>query len=277
MSTLHDTAYPLTDEQLHQYRTNHHICLRGVGTGDILDEVRAAIGAHVAEKVKDLPELAERDTYGKAFQQVCNLWPNEETVRTFVLSRRFAGIAAALLGVPAVRIYHDQALFKEAGGGHTPWHQDQHYWPLDCPHTLTMWMPLVPVTKDMGTMHFASGSHEEGYLGDIQISDQSEAYFENFCAERGFEIINHGGMAAGDATFHSGWCWHGAPGNASDRSREVITVIYMPADTTVLPDPDPQDRWNANRRCDLANFLPGCQPGGPADSPLNPRLLPADG
>ena len=37
----------------------------------------------------------------------------------------------------SVRLYHDQALFKEAGGGITPWHQDQHYWPLDTDRTIT--------------------------------------------------------------------------------------------------------------------------------------------
>jgi hypothetical protein len=32
--------------------------------------------------------------------------------------------------VEGVRLYHDQALFKEAEGGITPWHADQYYWPL---------------------------------------------------------------------------------------------------------------------------------------------------
>ena len=36
-----------------------------------------------------------------------------------------------LLQTPGVRMYHDQALYKEAGGGYTPWHVDQFYWPLD--------------------------------------------------------------------------------------------------------------------------------------------------
>jgi hypothetical protein len=40
-------------------------------------------------------------------------------------SRRLAGIAAQLMGVDSVRLYHDQALFKESGGGRTPWHCDQ--------------------------------------------------------------------------------------------------------------------------------------------------------
>lgn len=64
--------------------------------------------------------LAERDTSGKAFLQVTNLWQHSEVVRDFVFSTRPAGVAAELLGVDAVRLYHDQALCKEAGGGITP-------------------------------------------------------------------------------------------------------------------------------------------------------------
>src|SRR5207249_11996994 len=57
-------------------------------------------------------------------------------------------------------LYHDQALFKEAGGGRTPWHQDMYYWPLDTDRTITMWMPLVDVPAEVGSMLFASGSQD---------------------------------------------------------------------------------------------------------------------
>ena len=60
--------------------------------------------------------LQERDTYGKAFLQIMNLWEVDENVRKFTLAKRFAGIAAELLGVEKVRLYHDQALYKEPGG-----------------------------------------------------------------------------------------------------------------------------------------------------------------
>ena len=70
-------------------------------------------------------KMEDRDTYGKAFLQIMNLWEVDEAVRKFTLAKRLAQIAADLMGVKNVRLYHDQALFKEAGGGHTPWHQDQ--------------------------------------------------------------------------------------------------------------------------------------------------------
>ncbi len=76
----------------------------------------------------------------------------------FTLSPRFAELAAGLVGVPGIRLY-DQALFKEPGGGITPWHQDQGYWPLRGCVPVTKWIPLVDVTAEMGgSMSFTRGS-----------------------------------------------------------------------------------------------------------------------
>jgi ectoine hydroxylase-related dioxygenase (phytanoyl-CoA dioxygenase family) len=170
------------------------------------------------------------------------------------------------MGASGARLYHDQALFKEPHGGPTPWHQDQHYWPLATDDTITMWMPLVDADTSMGTMRFASGSHKEGYLGDMPISDASESKFEAFIDEKGYRVVESGAMRAGDATFHSGWTLHGAPGNSSNRMREVMTIIYFPEGTRVGPVD------NANRQADLDAWLPGLKPGDLAASELNPLI-----
>src|SRR5690606_20894713 len=110
-----------------------------------------------------------------------NLWRTDEEVKRFVFATRFAKIAADLLGVANVRLYHDQALFKEPGGGPTPWHQDQNYWPLDTSNTITMWMPLVDIpSAEMGMLTFASGSHHAGNASGLIISDESEAEFSKY-------------------------------------------------------------------------------------------------
>lgn len=44
--------------------------------------------------------------------------------------------------VEGVRIYHDQALNKEPGGGYTPWHCDGYYWPVQSDKIVTAWVPL---------------------------------------------------------------------------------------------------------------------------------------
>lgn len=264
-----DTPYELTPEQVKSYQENGHILLRNVLDKATVDQYRTAITAAVKRPNGETRPLAERDTYGKAFLQTINIWESDEAVKAFVMAKRFAQIAGQLMGVDGIRLYHDQALYKEAGGGFTPWHQDRHYWPLDTSNTITMWMPLVDLMADMGIMKFASRSHTGGYLGDLGISDKSEAVFEQFVEEKGFGLTQAEAMAAGDATFHSGWTLHNAPGNASDRMREVMTVIYF-QDGIRIAEPDNNSRAN-----DLARYLPGQKPGELAGSELNPVLYKA--
>ena len=262
--------YPLTAAQIDDYHQKGHVLLRGLASPSEITAYRTALLDAVARNNQETRPLAERDTYGKAFLQVMNLWRTDKAVKRFVLARRFAKAAAELMGVNGVRIYHDQALFKEPGGGATPWHQDQHYWPLETNQTITLWMPLVNVSEQSGTMRFASGSHTEGYLGDLPISDRSEEELRDFISTRGYPITTYGAMAAGDATFHSGWTLHGAPGNPTDSMREVMTIIYF-ADGTRVGAAD-----NANRQNDLHSWLPGLAPGDLAASEINPRVYPME-
>lgn len=263
-----DAPFNVAAESVAAYRRDGWVRLDGVLPLPDLAPYRDAISSHTIGFASGLKPLADRDTYGKAFIQYTNLWAAHEDVRPFSLAARFAKIAADLLGVPAVRIYHDQALFKEAGGGLTPWHQDQQYWPLDGARCVTMWMPLIDCPKEMGTMRFAAGSQQLGYLGPLDISDRSEKRLEELIAERGYPVTEAGDMRAGDATFHDGWCIHGAQGNASTTIRAVMTVIYMQADAVVTAPDHP------SREKDLRTWLPGLQAGDVAASPLNPVVWP---
>lgn len=268
---LLDEPYALGEAETAYFRDNGHVLLREVCSAEELAPYRTAFGEAVRARSRDVAPMAERDTYGQAFLQIMNLWREDEALKRFVFAKRFAKIAADLMGVPAVRLYHDQALYKEAQGGFTPWHQDQLYWPLDTPHTITLWMPFHDITPQMGTMTFASGSQRAGYLGHMPIEQDHKDFLTGFIEEKGFETYNHGPMKAGDATFHSGWCLHTASGNDSDVTREVMTVIYM-ADGAKVIEPDSSHREN-----DLKTWLPGCKPGELAASEINPVLYPASG
>jgi len=260
-----DALYPVSEQQREFYARNGHIFLPAVLSPDELAAYRPAINSAADRFNTETRPIEERDTYGKAFLQIMNLWVQDPAVARFTLARRFAAIAAQLLGVEGVRIYHDQALFKEPGGGPTPWHQDQQYWPLDTDQTITMWMPLVDIAPEVGSMTFANGSQKVGYLGDMPISDDSEKIIADLIEERGFARHNYGAMKAGDATFHSGWTLHGAPGNPTPNLREVMTIIYFADGTRVF---EPKNLSQAN---DLETWLPGLRAGDVAASPLNPK------
>lgn len=258
---------PLTPAGIQQYRADGHLYVPALLSPAEAAPHAPVIGAATARHTEQVTPLAERDTYGQAFLQVMNLWREDEQVAAFVLAERFASVAAQLLGVERVRIYHDQALFKEPGGGFTPWHQDALYWPLDGHRCVTMWMPLVDIVPEMGGLTFATGSHVDGPLSDVTISDASEAHFERVIAERRFPLAAPRAMRAGDATFHSGWTVHKAGGNATDVMRAVMTVIYF-ADGLVVQQPT-----NSSQENDLRTWLPGRRPGEPADTAINPVLV----
>ncbi|MBB6735638.1 phytanoyl-CoA dioxygenase family protein [Cohnella zeiphila] len=261
-----DDERELTSEQVDHYRRKGHVLLRNVASSLEIEAFEPLISEEVRRRNNQDKPLEERDTYGKAFIQIGNLWQSSPQVARFTLARRFAKIAADLMGVDGVRIYHDQALYKEPGGGHTPWHQDQIYWPLDTDKTITMWMPLVPVSEEIGSMTFASESHLLGYISKMVISDESHRTLGEFVKGRGMEEVNYGALAAGDATFHAGWTLHSAPGNPTDRMRKVMTVIYI-ADGLRIAEPDSNARRN-----DLKGWFPGLNPGDLAASPLNPLV-----
>ncbi|MFM7244876.1 MAG: phytanoyl-CoA dioxygenase family protein [Planctomycetaceae bacterium] len=268
---IRDLPYAVPPDKVAAYQREGWVRINGVLPPPEVIPFRNAISRHTIDFASSLAPLADRDTYGKAFIQCTNLWAEHDDVRAFSLAPRFAKIAADLMDVPAVRIYHDQALFKEPGGGLTPWHQDQQYWPLDGARCVTMWMPLVDCPREMGTMRFASGSQRLGYLGPLDISDRSEQRLERLIEEHGYPIEAAGDMRAGDATFHDGWCIHGAQANASTTLRAVMTVIYMEADA-VVTEPD-----HPSREKDLRTWLPGLRAGDLAASPLNPVVWPTAG
>jgi len=262
-----DNEYVLSVDQISSYKRTGFVFLPEVAHRSEVSEYRSRIQDAVKEKFRGKDERGATKEYGKYFGQVTNVWQRDDALRPFIFARRFARIAAALMGVDGVRLYHDQALFKPAGGRGTPWHQDQFYWPLETMHTITMWMPLTDAPRDSGTMSFASGSHLEGSLMDLSISDESHKKFDELIAQRRFPVVDHA-LKAGDATFHSGWTVHSAHPNSGAQMREVITIIYF-ADGTRILQPDSE-----YRKVDMEVFHPGQKPGEFAASPLNPLLYP---
>ncbi len=259
--------YLLSNAQKLSFAENGHILLPGVLIPQETAAYQPVINHTSYLYSTEKRRLEERDTYGKAFLQIMNLWRHHEQVKKFVFAKRFAQIAADLLGVEKVRLYHDQALFKEPRSGHTPWHQDQYYWALDTDKTITMWMPLIDIEEPMGMLAFASGSHKFGAIGSIEISDESEAAYDKYIAQHDFPIVKAEKMNAGDATFHAGWTIHSAGGNQSPTTtREVMTIIYF-ADGARITSPQ-----NQNQADDIAAWMGGKQVGEIADSDLNPVL-----
>ena len=257
--------YVLPSSARRDFDADGFVHLAGVLSAQAIAAVERAITAKVTElNTMHLP-MAERTTYQKAFLQIENLWQQDGQVREFVFAGRLARIAAELLGVDGVRLYHDQALYKEASGGVTPWHADQYYWPLATDRSVTAWVPLQETPLAMGPLSFARGSQRLSFGRDLPISDESEAALQQALAGRRFPLAQEP-FALGDVSYHLGWTFHRAEANTTAAPRRVMTIIYIDADVTAA------EPVNDFQRADLAKFLGSTPVGQVPGTDLNPVL-----
>lgn len=140
----------------------------------------------------------------------------------------------------------------------TRWHQDAPYYPFDRSGALIIWVALVPMTAEMGTMRFMNGSHRLGSFGQFQHvagADALERYpgIANFC-----EVSAPFALRPGDATVHNIATLHSASSNLTDKPRWALTLGYFPSETFYTGQPQ--------RYVDSCNL----QPYQPFDHPRFP-------
>ncbi len=260
-----DANYSVTPAQVKYFSENGFIKIKNIFDASVIDYMNIVISKEVDRLNNQQIPLEERDTYGKAFLQIMNLWTHTTVVKDIVFSKKIAQIATGLMQTTGVRLYHDQALFKEPKGGHTPWHADQYYWPLDTENTVTAWIPLQATPLNYGPLEFSAGSNKLTAGRDKQISDESQAFLE---AELKRHAFNHvvEPFDVGEISFHRGWLYHRAGPNVSGNMRKVMTMIYMDKDT-VLKTPE-----NHNQQADWDTWCPGATVGEIVNTPLNPVL-----
>lgn len=106
MPLLEETI-DISPEQIEAFHREGNTLIKGVLRPEEVNTYREAINDAAYKYNTEKRTMQERDTYGKAFLQIMNLWELDENVKKFTLAKRFAKIAADLLGVENVRIYHD--------------------------------------------------------------------------------------------------------------------------------------------------------------------------
>ncbi|MEM6757603.1 MAG: phytanoyl-CoA dioxygenase family protein [Planctomycetota bacterium] len=261
-----DGRYALNDAQIEQFRADGFIKLKNVLSPEEIDAFAPIITELTFEHDPNKGiALDDKSTYDRAFIQVSNMWEMDERARAFAFSERMARIATELLGVTGVRMWHDQALYKEPGGGFTPWHVDQYYWPMATMQSVTAWIPLQETPMDMGPLAFGKASHLLPAGREIAISDESEAKIAAHVEKHGVEHV-YEPFDLGEVSFHYGFTLHRAGPNTTDSPRKVFTVIYMDEDQRLIAP------RNANHQQDWDHWTPGSVPGEVMDSPKNPVL-----
>jgi ectoine hydroxylase-related dioxygenase (phytanoyl-CoA dioxygenase family) len=260
-----DTPYSINQDQIDFYQKNRFIKLKEVLNQETVAFFNQVISDQVNVMNQEQTALEDRTTYGKAFLQLFNLWLENNLIKELIYSKRLARIASELMEVNGVRLYHDQALFKEGGGGITPWHADQYYWPLETDKTVTAWIPLQETPFNMGPLEFSAESHVIVEGRELAISDESEEILDRKLRVTDFNHVIEA-FDLGEISFHSGWVFHRAGANTTNEMRKVMTIIYMDKDM-ILKNPE-----NSNQEHDWKTWCPGAKIGEIINTPINPLL-----
>ena len=223
----------LLDEQtVRAFERDGFVVVPGLLTHEELDHYGAAVTTAVAERTRhDTTPLEEKSRYQQSFVQCMNLWEDQPEVAPLVFHQRVGRAAAELLRVPAVRLWHDQALYKRSGGRETDAHQDHPYWPMKETASVTAWIAFEGSTAPSGAMSYLPGSHTVGlrkfvniFFGEPEniLADSEIAGIEPLLVE----------VPKGSVAFHHGLTVHLAGANRTDRDRSVQTMIYFPDGST---------------------------------------------
>ncbi len=226
---------------------------------------RAVDAAVAARSAGDDRPLEAKSLYEQSFLQCMNLWEDHEDVRAWSFHPRVGAMAAALLHASAVRLWHDQALYKEPGGRVTDPHQDLPFWPIEPAQQVTAWIPFDGSVRERGGMAYLPGSHRVGLqrFVDISHSFQPEPY--DILADPKVRDIEARWVEVppGAVVFHHSLTVHLAAPNETDQMRRVFCLIYF------------------EDGCTCSSTLPtvavdrqGIEVGAPVEGPVTPIAWP---
>jgi len=258
--------YPLTEAQIAFFRENGFVKLREVFSPGAVLKLRAELKRLLHAEFGVDPDTGAQDR----FLSLEMIWPENPLLEAYVLSPRVARISAELLGADAVRLYHDNVLAKQSGCGRTPWHFDDHHFPLDTDDVVTAWAPAQALPMEMGPLAFAYplSVHE---LVDAVTFEKSGTGYDRGVAEvfaKNGVRVDETPFEIGEVSFHHNLSFHTAARNRTDRSRIVLANTYYADGARIVDSPTMVSG-------DWRKFMPGVGPGDVAASPLNPICWPA--
>ena len=169
------------------------------------------------------------------------------------------------MGTRGVRMWHDQALYKEPSGSFTPWHVDQQYWPMSNSNSVTAWIPLQAVPIEMGPLCFGRGSQRKRIGRDLEISEESEQQIGDAVRKEKIDEVQEPYALAMSASIWDGR-FTGLGRIRRSEPRRVFTIIYMDVDMRLAAPK------NKNQQNDWDAWTPSTQIGEIMDDPLNPIL-----
>ena len=259
-------SYKLTTNDIKSFQKNGFVKLKNVLTPDVTQVLRYEILSLLKKTFKNYNDVKKN-----RFLSLEMMWLENTLIREFVLSSRIAKICAELLSVKKIRLYHDNALVKESGCGRTPWHYDDHHFPLDTNDVITAWIPAQAIPVEMGPLTFAEPLEVYKLVKDIEFNEFDTSYdrkINNVFKKKQVSIVEEP-FELGEVSFHHNLSFHTASENKTTQSRVVLANTYFADGARVVKNPTMISG-------DWKKFIPETKPGEIVSSNLNPICWPTN-
>ncbi|MDG2028919.1 MAG: phytanoyl-CoA dioxygenase family protein [Acidimicrobiales bacterium] len=218
----------LSPQQVADFQRDGYLLSSGLLSADELATFGPAVDAAVASRtVDDTRSLADKGLYEQSFVQCMRLWETDSAVAPLTFHPALAESAAQLLGAERVRLWQDQALYKEPGGRETDAHQDATFWPIGDTPLVSVWIPLAGSTFASGAMGYVPGSHKAGRLHPVDLTYTTEPYDILSDPALGGSTTTYVEAPTGSVIWHHGLTVHQAMANTTDAPRRVFTIVYI--------------------------------------------------
>lgn len=227
--------YRITKEQQEFYRQNGFVVIEDFLDSQELETWRSVTEDAVQQRMRERNGLTNQDDpeayYSQVFVQCVRLADTHEGMAHLMLDARLGEAAATLAGVQGIRIWHDQALFKQPYGNPTGWHLDNPYWSFYSRNAISIWVALDRATLANGCLWYMPGTHKTARIDNSGIGANIASLFKIYPEWATMSAVP-APCPAGSAVFHNGLTAHGAGANMTRFPRRAMTCAYMPDGST---------------------------------------------
>jgi ectoine hydroxylase-related dioxygenase (phytanoyl-CoA dioxygenase family) len=222
----------MSDAQVEAYQRDGVLLLPGL-LAERVSSLEQAVAANMAKPSPFERTYKPEDGTAPFFQDYCN-WQTFDGYRDAVMNSAMAEAAAKLMRSRTARIFHEHVLVKEPGNSmKTPWHQDQPYYLCEGVQSVSFWVPLDPVPREIA-IEYVAGSHRWGkqfrpdrFNGTALFEGDDSEAVPDVESNRGSLNVVGWAMQPGDAVAFNFRTLHGAPANATKNRRRAISFRWV--------------------------------------------------
>ncbi len=261
MSTVTQTA-------VRDFRENGFAVIKNFFSDDEIARLaRVAVSMHDAKRTR----IEAGETRGRiSFTRTHQLWQQSDIVRDVAFASDLLGLVSEMLDCQSLRVIDDDVFEKRPGDRVSKWHYDRKFVPIDSDRYLSIWIPLVDVSHEMGTMAYVRGSHQQAYpeprkplAGEVR---GHLWYATQFALRR--KRIERIEARRGDVFFHHGNTLHMAGANRSAERRLAYGLHFADARSRFVTPMNDSQRVHVHDA-----GWDHLQPGDEIESPTSPEIF----